>query len=153
VESPTREGLLWLRGWFQPAQGKPLFSTADIASLLEIEENAVPGLLAAHDIPTTHDNALGLVVSLWGARRLLLECLSTGTRFDRIALLHFLIGDPKKLAPDFSEQLEAEIERIGQLEEPARSIRREALLAQWKDARAVAGLEALERVENAFRRL
>jgi len=153
VEAPTQAGLVWLRGWFQPLQAKPLFSARDIAGMLEIEENTIPALLAAHDVPVMHDPALGMVMSLWAARRLMMEVLSQGPRFDRQALLWFLVGDPKKACPDFDQRLEDEIQRIAQLEEPTRSIRREALLDAWRDAKAVAGIEAAESVEKAFRRL
>ena len=153
VEAPPPAGLLWLRQWFQPVQAKPLFSQSDIAALLEVEESAIPSLLAAHDIPTCHDPALGLTVSLWGARRLLLEVLSTGARFDRQALLWFLVGDPASTCPPFDQRVEDEIQRVAKLPEPARSIRREALLEQWADAKAVVGIQVPESVEKAFRKL
>ena len=153
VESPPPAGLIWLRNWFQPAHAKPLLSAKDLADLLGIEEKAIPALAAAHDAPVTHDPALGLTFSVRAARTLLLEVLSGGVRFDRQALLWFLIGDPGKLCPDFSENLEREIQRVAELPEPARSIRREAILAQWRDAKAIAGIEGPESVEIAFKTL
>jgi hypothetical protein len=153
VEAPTKEGLLWLRGWFQPAQAKPLFSARDIAGILDVEEGTIPALAAAHDAPVTHDAALGLTFSVWSARNLIMAVLSTGVRFDRQALLWFLVGDPSRACPDFRQTIEDEVQRVGQLKEPMRSIRREALLANWKDAKAVAGVEGPESVEKQFRRL
>lgn len=156
VEAPSAAGLAWLRSWFQPALAKPLFSQKDIAELLEIEDSAVPRLLAAHDVPICHDAALGLTVSLWGVRRLLLEVLSTGTRFDRQALLWFLVGDPSRLCPPFDDRLEKEIERIAQLPEPTKTRRREMLLKQWRDASAASGVETSangERLKRQFTRL
>lgn len=152
VEAPSPSALLWLRSWFQPAMAKPLFSLRDLADLLEIRENSVLSLLAAHDVPTVVDPALGPVVSLWGARKAILECLSDGPRFDRQALVWFLCGrlDPR---PPFSEVVEAEIQRIAKLDEPMRSIRREQFLAQWADAEAVAGVEAPETIKKSLRRL
>jgi hypothetical protein len=145
--------LLWLRSWFQPAQAKPLLSARDVAELLQVEESTIPGLAAAHDVPPLFDPALGMVFSVWAVRRLLMEVLSAGVRFDRIALLWFLVGDPKKTCPEFEQQLENEIERIASLPEPARSIRRDNLLAQWRDAKICAGVEVPEGVERAFRKL
>lgn len=153
VESPLPAGLLWLRGWFQPPQAKPLFSAKDIATLLGIEEEAVPALAAAYDVPVGHDPALGVTFSVWAARRLIMGVLGTGVRFDRQAMLHFLIGDPAKACPRFEQSLENEIQRVAELPEPARSIRRENLLAHWKDAKAVSGVQAPEKVETLMRRL
>lgn len=153
VEAPPPAGLLWLRQWFQPPLAKPLFSQADIAAILEIEESAVPALAAAHDAPVSFDPALGVTFSLWAARRLILDTLSTGTRFDRQALIWFLLGNPANACPPFQKQLELEIERVGELPEPERSIRKEGLLRHWRDAKALVGIEALESVEKAFRRL
>lgn len=153
VEAPLPAGLAWLRSWFQPSQAKPLFSKHDIADLLEIEESAVPRLLAAHEIPAVHDPALGLTVSTWGVRRLLVEVLSKGPRFDRQALLWFLIGSPADTCPSFDEALEKEIERIAQLPEPTRSMRREALLRQWQDAQQVADVGCSKNTERLMKRL
>lgn len=153
VEAPPPAGLLWLRGWFQPPMAKPLLSAKDVADLLGVEEHTIPALAAAHDAPMVVDPALGLTFSTWAARRLILEVLSTGVRFDRMALLWHLIGNPAKACPPFSQQVEDEIARIAELPEPARSIRREDLLAQWRDAKAVAGVEPPEDVERSFRRL
>lgn len=153
VEAPQPAGLAWLRSWFQPAQAKPLFSKKDIADLLEIEESAVPRLLAAHDIQAVYDPALGLAVSAWGTRRLLMEVLSKGPRFDRQALLWFLIGNPIDACPPFDEMIEQEIERIAQLPEPTRSTRKEALLKQWQDAEAVAGVGCSKHAEKLMRKL
>ena len=152
VEAPSKEGLLWLRQWFQPAQAKPLFSARDIAELLKISEQSVPSVLAAHDIPAIHDPALGLCVSTFGARRLLMECMSTGTRFDRIALIHFLLNGDNP-CPPFNEALEKEVERINKLPEPTRSIRKDAILGAWKDATALVGAEAPDTTAKILRRL
>ena len=153
VEAPSAAGLSWLRSWFQQPQAKPMFSVKDLAMLLEVEEKSIPALLAAHDIQATHDPALGLTVSMWGARRLLMEVLSKGPRFDRQALLWFLIGNPADTCPSFDEALEKEIERIAQLPEPTRSTRREALLRQWRDAQSVADVTVSKHTEKLMRKL
>ena len=153
VETPLPAAMLWLRGWFQPVQAKPLLSQADMAALLNVEERAIPALAAAHDAPVVFDPALGLTFSVWSARRLLMEVLGTGTRFDRQSLLWFLIGNPAKLAPPFNQALEDEIQRIAKLDEPARSIRRENLLNQWRDAVTVSGVTPPPEIERAFRKL
>ena len=152
VESPLPAGLLWVRGWFQPVQAKPLFSEQDIADLLGVPKGSVAGLAAAHDAPVTFDGALGLTFTTWSARRLILEVLGTGRRFDRSAILHFLL-DGKNPVPPFSEQVEAEIQRIAELPEPTRSIRRENLLTQWRDAVTVSGAEPPAQIEHLMRTL
>lgn len=153
VEAPSAAGLEWLRSWFQPALAKPLLSQSDMAELLEVEGKDIPGLAAAHDIPVTYDAALGLTFSLWSARRLLLEVLGTGERFDRIALLWFLLGNPASACPPFEDRLEKEIARIASLPEPTRSVRREALLGQWRDAQAVADVGCSKNAERLMKRL
>lgn len=152
IEAPSPAALLWLRSWFQPAMAKGLFSARDIADILSISEKAIPALAAAHDAPVTVDPALGMVFSVWAARKLILEVLGDGVRFDRGAILHFLL-DGQKPCPPFSESVELEIERISKLEEPARSIRKEAFLDAWKAAEAFAGVQAPDGIKRAMRRL
>lgn len=152
VEAPSPAALLWLRSWFQAPMAKPLFSARDVADILGISEKAIPALAAAHDAPVTVDPALGMVFSIWGARKLILEVIGDGVRFDRGAILYFLLGGQKP-CPPFSESVELEIERISKLEEPSRSIRREAFLANWMTAEAFAGVEAPDGIKRALRRL
>jgi hypothetical protein len=169
LSCPPQPALLWLRQWFSPPLYKPMFSIDDVAELLEINAREATRLAAIFDIPLIHDAGLGLMMSAWGVRQLLRAVLSggrteagegegEGQRFDRTWLVWWLMeGDPARLQqpPRFTQQLEDEIQRVAGLEEPQRTIRKEQLSQQWKEAKAVAGRdgERMDEVDRLFREL
>lgn len=147
VEALGEPALLWLRGWLQPAQAKPLLSQQDMAALLEVSVADVAALAAQHNVPAVWEPALGgLVFSVWAARQLLLAAVQgrpeAGPRWDRAALVAMLLeGDPEAMlrpaSMTYSEAIDAEIARVAALPEPSRGLRAAALLEQFEDARRV----------------
>lgn len=149
VEVPPAAALQWLRQFLQPAQAKPLFTLEDVADLLGLSEQDTKEAAASYDIPVTLDSALGLLFSMWAVRELARVLTAAGVdhaqsqRFDRQALVHFLLGDAVQnqvtvTPPTFEHALEIELERVAALPEPQRSTRAAALWQQWRDARVVA---------------
>ena len=152
IEQPPAAAITWLRSWLQPAVAKPLFTLRDAADLLEVAPREALAMAADYDIPLTHDEALGHLLSVWGMRKLLVSSLrgkpeaDDAARFDRLAVIHWLVGDPSRVTrpPRFDEQLEQEISRVAALPEPTRSLRAAALIDQFRDARVVAEAAGVE---------
>jgi hypothetical protein len=146
IEIPPEAALTWMRSWFQPPQAKPLLSAADMSALLEIEQGEVVKLAARHSIPVTRDPILGWLFSVWGAQKLI-TCMLRGRpsnyspRFDRQAMLWWLLqDDPERVAtvPSYNEELEQEIQRVSRLKEPTKTLRAQAIIAQFREAREIA---------------
>lgn len=143
VPTPSAAAISWMRGWFQSAQAKPLFSREDLAALLDCPVKEVLGLAQQYGVPVVRDEALGWLFSTFAAHKLLFHVLGGRevTRYDRIALLHWLLeGDPGKVlaAPQYSDAMEQELARAAKLDEPARSIRTQHLLEAMQDAEQLA---------------
>jgi hypothetical protein len=135
VHTPSPAALIWMRQWFMPAHEKLLFSREDLAGLLDVPAKEVLRLAAEHAIPTVYDDGFGWMFSAWAARTLLVKSLAGRAemqtqRFDKIALLWFLLEKDPNSMPRFTERFEEELGRISELEEPARSLRS---LELWKN--------------------
>jgi len=145
VDAPPEAAITWMRSWFLPATAKPLFSVDNLAELLGVPAREVLPIAAAHDLPCQRDPALGFVFSAWATRTLLLRVAkgqnAQATRFDRIAILWRLMEeDPVEAAapPKFDSELEKELARVAQLEEPARGLRTVEIIESLQDARVLA---------------
>jgi hypothetical protein len=144
IDAVPEPALTWMKGWFLPARAKQLFSVENLSDLLGIPMREVLPLAARHDVPVQREPSLGFTFSVWAARTLIERCLRSrehAQRFDRIALLHMLLGEsPEKAAapPVFDEELEAELARVAQLEEPTRGLRTIEILSALNDARMLA---------------
>jgi hypothetical protein len=124
-----------------------------MAALLNVAVKDVLVMAARHDVPVIYDEGLGHMFSVLSAKTLMVKMLSGGHqsvgRFDRQAMIWRLLeGDPARVGelPPFDKELEKEIERVAQLDEPMRSARSMALVDQFRDVKII--LESAESLSS-----